>query len=140
MNQSNRVKLQVWLVILAVFGLGTVTGVSVDRLYLSRSGPRDARNGRGGFGRGPAHIAERMQTDLKLSDEQTAAVRKIFEESRKAFPPSRLFECPGFKEARQHTHDSILPLLTPEQQKLYEQREKEREERMKSGQPPPPPQ
>ncbi len=78
--------MQVWLVILAVFGLGGITGVSLDRLYLSRAGTPPAR----GFGREPAAMAGRLKNDLKLSDEQTEAVRKIFEESRKAFPPSRL--------------------------------------------------
>ena len=129
MNQPSRMKMQVWLVILAVFGLGGITGVSLDRLYLSRAGTPPAR----GFGREPAAIAGRLKNDLKLSDEQTEAVRKIFEESRKAFPPSRLSECPGFKEARQRTHDQVNVLLTPEQQKRYAEMIKEREARMKEG-------
>ena len=134
MNQPNRVKLQVWLVILSVFGLGGVTGVSLDRLYLSRSGARESHGPRGS-GRS-AFMTERMKTDLNLSAEQTEAVRKIFEESRKEFSPSRLAECPGFKEARQRTHDSINALLNPEQQKRYAEITKEREARMKEGLPP----
>ena len=36
MNQPNRIKLQVWLVFLLVFGLGALTGISLDRVYLAR--------------------------------------------------------------------------------------------------------
>ncbi len=134
MNQPNRTKMQVWLVILAVFGLGGITGVSLDRVYLSRNAEK-----RPPFGgrRGPSHMVERLTTDLKLSPEQSESIRKIFEESRKEFSPSKLMECPGFKEARQRTRERVNAVLNPEQQKIYQQKEQEREERMKNGMPPP---
>lgn len=126
MNSSNRMKLQVWLVILAVFGLGGVTGVSLDRMYLSRSGPRESHGARGFGGREPGRMATRMQADLNLSDEQVEAVRKVFEDSRKEFS---LADCPGFKEARQRTHDRINALLKPDQQQRYAEITRQRAER-----------
>lgn len=134
MNQPNRMKMQVWLVILAVFGLGGITGISLDRVYLSRNAEK---RGAAGPRRGPGHMIERLKTDLNLSPEQTESIRKIFEESRKDFSPAKLVECPGFKEARQRTRDRVNAVLNPEQQKIYQQKEQEREERMKNGLPPP---
>ena len=133
MNQPNRMKVQVWLVILAVFGLGGITGVSLDRVYLSRNAEKRPSFGRGRTG----HMVERMTKDMNLSPEQAESIRKIFEESRKEFSPSKLAECPGFKEARQRTRDRVNAVLNPEQQKIYQQKEQEREERMKNGMPPP---
>jgi Spy/CpxP family protein refolding chaperone len=132
MNQPNRMKMQVWLVILAVFGLGGITGVSLDRVYLSRNPDKQAASGPR---RGPGHMVDRLTKDLNLNTEQADSIRKIFEESRKEFPPSKLAECPGFKEARQRTRERVNAVLNPEQQKLYQQKEQEREERMKNGPP-----
>ena len=136
MNQPNRMKMQVWLVILAVFGLGGITGVSLDRVYLSRNADNRSSSGPR---RGPSHMIERWTKDMNLSPEQAESIRKIFEESRKEFPPSKLAECPGFKEARQRTQERVNAVLNPEQQKIYQQKEQEREERMKNGLPPPTP-
>lgn len=137
MNQPNRIKLQVWLVISLVFVLGSVTGASLDRFYLSQAGKERAGRHFGERG-GPDRIVKRMTDELSLSTEQVEAVRKIIEESRKEFPPSKFQECPGFKEARQRTRERINALLTPEQQKrnneLTAQRDAERESRMNSGQ------
>lgn len=134
MNQPSRMKMQVWLVILAVFGLGGITGISLDRVYLSRNAEKRGSGSR----RGPGHMLERLKTDLNLSAEQTESIRKIFEESRKDFSPAKLAECPGFKEAKQRTRERVSAVLNPEQQKIYQQKEQEREERMKNGLPPQP--
>jgi Spy/CpxP family protein refolding chaperone len=130
MNQPNRMKMQVWLVILAVFALGGITGISLDRIYLSRNAEKKPSIGRGGRFN---HMIERWTKDMSLSPEQADSIRKIFEESRKEFPPSKLAECPGFKEAQQRTRERVNAVLNPEQQKIYQQKEKEREERMKNG-------
>lgn len=136
MNQSTRVRLQVWSVFLLVFGLGALTGISLDRVYLSRyAAQRPPFHGGPGRG-GPRRMVERMKQDLKLTDQQAEAIQKIFEESRKEFHPSKLDECPGFKEARERTQERIRAVLTPEQQKKYEEFTKQREARRDS--PPPP--
>jgi hypothetical protein len=56
MSSQGRVKLQVWLLIALVFALGAVTGGSLDRLYLSRSGA--LRSGIPNHLRGPNRMVE----------------------------------------------------------------------------------
>ncbi len=136
MNQPNRIKLQVWMIFLLVFGLGGLTGVSLDRIYLSRNAaqrpPFHGGPGRGG----PRRMLEKMKQDLNLTDDQAEAIHKIFEESRKE-GQSKLDECPGFKEARQRTQERIRAVLTTEQQKKFEEISKQREA-MRDAPPPPP--
>ncbi|MBO0863170.1 MAG: hypothetical protein J2P21_32695 [Chloracidobacterium sp.] len=119
MNTQGKVKFQVWLLIVAVFALGVVTGGSLDRVYLANSG--GLRNANGNHPRGPNRMIERLSGDLKLNNEQVAKIKTIFEESRKEFPPSKFAECPGFKESRARTRQRIRETLTAEQQKRYDE-------------------
>jgi Spy/CpxP family protein refolding chaperone len=129
MNSQFRVKLQVWLAILLVFGLGAITGASLSRVYFSRAADeRSAHSRKPGEHRG-GRMAEMMKKDLNLSDEQDAAIRRVFEESRKRFS---LDDCPGFKESREQTQALVRAVLTPEQQKRYDEIRAVREARMKS--------
>ncbi|HEV2665550.1 MAG TPA: hypothetical protein VG324_11595 [Blastocatellia bacterium] len=125
MNSQGKVKLQVWLLIAVVFALGGVTGASLDRLYLTKSGTL-----RGPHTRGPNRMVERLKSDLNLNDEQVTKIKTIFEESRKEFPPSRFAECPGFKESRARTRARIREALTPEQQKRYDEINAQRDAEM----------
>lgn len=128
MTSSGKVKIQVWLMILAVFLLGSVTGASVDRLvFMNGKGEPHAGGGR----RGPGRMVEQMKSDLNLTDEQTTSIRKIFEESRKEFPPWKFNECPGVKESREKTRTQIRAILTPEQQKKYDDFNAQRDAEMK---------
>ena len=115
MTSIGKVKIQVWFLILVVFLLGSVTGASVDRLFLMK-GQSNSRPPHGER-RGPGRMVEQMKADLNLTEEQTASMRKIFEESRKEFPPWKFNECPGVKESREKTRTQIRAILTPEQQK-----------------------
>ncbi|MGH9751841.1 MAG: Spy/CpxP family protein refolding chaperone [Blastocatellia bacterium] len=121
MNSQGKVKLQVWLLIAVVFALGAVTGASLDRVYLNRSGPSSDHPDRGPRGRGFDRMVERMRKDLNLNDEQVPKIRTIFEESRKEFPQRRFLDCPGYKESRDRTRARIREVLTPEQQKRYDE-------------------
>ena|SRR5215475_4300419 len=128
MNPQGKVKLQVWLLIVAVFALGVVTGGSLDRVYLASSGA--LRNANSNHSRGPNRMIERLSSDLKLNDEQVAKIKTIFEESRKEFPPSKFAECPGFKESRARTRQRIRETLTTEQQKRYDEINAQRDAEM----------
>ncbi|HEY8460800.1 MAG TPA: hypothetical protein VIM99_10495 [Blastocatellia bacterium] len=119
MNSQGKVKLQVWLLIALVFALGAVTGGSLDRLYLSRSGA--LRSDTPNHLRGPNRMVERMKSDLNLNDEQVAKIKTIFEESRKEFPPSRFAQCPGYMESRARTRQRIRETLSPDQQKRFDE-------------------
>lgn len=129
MTSLGKVKIQVWFLILVVFLLGSVTGASVDRLLLMKgqAGPHAAGGRRGG----PGRMVEQMKSDLNLTEEQTASVRKIFEESRKEFPPWKFNECPGVKESREKSRTQIRAILTPEQQKKYDDFNAQRDAEMR---------
>lgn len=128
MTSLGKVKIQVWFLILVVFLLGSVTGASVDRLiFMKGKGGPSA----GGARRGPGQMVERMKTDLNLTDEQAASIRKIFEESRKEFPPWKFNECPGVKESREKTRTQIRAILTPDQQKKYDEFNAQRDAEMR---------
>jgi Spy/CpxP family protein refolding chaperone len=132
MNTQGKVKIQVWLLILVVFVLGGVTGASLDRLYLQKQNPgRWGQAGPGGPGwRGRQQMLDDMKRELSLSEEQVTAIRGIFDEMRKEFSPKRISECPGFKEMREKTHARILTVLTPDQQKRYDDFTQRREAEM----------
>ncbi len=133
MNAVGKIKTQAWLLMLVVFLLGGVTGASMDRFWFLK-GQRSpaAKHGE----RGPGRIVERLQSDLNLTEEQTTAVRGIFADMRKEFPPSRFDECPGLKESREKSRARIRAILTPEQQKKYDEsnarRDAEMQERRKA--------
>lgn len=134
MTFQGRVKLQVWLLIIVVFVLGGVTGASLDRLYRVKN-DRDklAAGSHGtpaGRPRGPGRMLEKMTSDLSLNEEQVAKIRTVFEESRKAFPPNRFAECPGFKEMRAYTRSRVREVLNPEQQKRYDEINAQRDAEM----------
>lgn len=130
MTSLGKVKIQVWFLILVVFLLGSVTGASVDRLLLMKgqAGPHAGRSERRG---GPGRMVEQMKSDLNLTEEQTTSVRKIFEESRKEFPPWKFNECPGVKESREKSRAQIRAILTPEQQKKYDDFNAQRDAEMR---------
>lgn len=132
MSSIGRVKTQVWLLILVVFILGGVTGASVNRLVFTKgqSGPQTGRGDR----RGPGHMVEQIKKDLNLSDEQTAAVRSIFDDMRKEFSPRRFSECPGLKESREKSRQRIRAILTPEQQTKFDEFNVQRDAEMMKDQ------
>ena len=119
MASLSKVKTQVWLLILVVFLLGGIAGASVDRLLLlkGQSSSPSGKGERGGRGR----MIEQMQKDLNLTNEQTASVRAIFEDMRKEFSPRRFDECPGVKESREKSRARVRAILTPEQQKKFDE-------------------
>ena len=140
MESSTQVKYQVWLLIVAVFALGTISGGALDRLYLSRSGALKQPRSGGPGGRGPGRMIEQMKTDLNLTDEQYQAVKKVFDDSRKRNDFGQVMsQCPGVKEMREKHDNEIRALLNPDQQKRFNEIAVEREKKFRDGPPPPPP-
>jgi len=133
MNNSGKVKIQVWLMILLVFLLGGVTGASIDHLYNTKYGT--SRSGPPPGSRRQAMI-EKMRADLDLNDQQVTQIRNIFEETRKESQRRSAVECPVFKEMREKTRQQIGAVLSAEQKRKYDEinarhdaeREKERNE------------
>jgi Spy/CpxP family protein refolding chaperone len=135
MNAPAQVKYQVWLLIVAVFALGSITGGALDRLYLSRSGAlRDARGVRG-----PGRMLEQMKTDLNLTEAQSQSIKQLFDDKRRRDEFRQVMgSCTGLKEMRQKHDDQIRALLTAEQLKRFDELKVEREKRHNSPPPSPP--
>jgi Spy/CpxP family protein refolding chaperone len=128
MDIAGKAKTQAWMLMLVVFLLGGVTGGAVDRFFFlkGQSSPPHARGERGG----PGRLPEFLKRELNLTEEQTTAVKNVFEQMRKEFPPSRFNECPGMKESREKSRALIREILTPEQQKKYDEMNAKRDAEM----------
>jgi Spy/CpxP family protein refolding chaperone len=77
-----------------------------------------------------------MRTELNLTDQQTAAVRTILDETRNEYRAVRKELRPRFEEPRLKARARIRALLTPEQQQKFDamvaQQDAQRDEEQKS--------
>ena len=113
MTFPGHTRLKVWLVLVVVFVLGSITGAALTGLYRSRAGnSRSERNGHGRF--------EKLRTELKLSDEQTKAVSAILDDARNEYRTLRSELRPRFEEPRQKARSKIRALLNQEQQQKFD--------------------
>ena len=111
MTFPGHTRLKVWLVLVVVFVLGSITGAALTGLYRSRSGSeRSERNTR----------FEKMRTELKLTDEQTKAVSAILDETRNEYRALRTELRPRFEEPRLKARAKMRALLSPEQQQKFD--------------------
>ena len=132
MTLPGSAKLKMWLVLVAVFVLGSVTGAALTGLYRSR-----ASNDRPEAREKAMHERfEKMRTELKLTDEQTKAVQAVIDETRNEYRTLRTELRPRFEEPRQKARARIRALLTPEQQQKFDamiaQQDARRDEQQKS--------
>ncbi|SRR6266481_155926 len=117
MTLKGRTTLKIWLVLLAVFVLGSVTGAALTGLYRSRAaggGGAEARE------RAMHERFEKMRAELNLTDQQTASVRTILDETRNEYRTLRTELRPRFEEPRMKARARIRALLTPEQQQKFD--------------------
>ncbi|HEX8161430.1 MAG TPA: hypothetical protein VF538_06130 [Pyrinomonadaceae bacterium] len=117
MRGSTRVK--IWIVFVAVFALGTVTGAAIDGVYRSRAsagrrGDDDERRRDAG-----AHF-EKMRRDLNLSDEQATKIRGVLEETRNEYRNLRAELRPRFDEPRLKARARIRELLDEGQRQKFD--------------------
>ena len=129
MTLTGRTTLKIWLVLLVVFLLGSVTGAALTGLYRSRAGGgAEARDGAKRF--------EKMRSELNLTDQQTTSVRAILDETRNEYRTLRTELRPRFEEPRTKARARIRALLTPEQQQKFDalvaQQDAQHEEDQKS--------
>ena len=133
MTLQGRTRLKMWLVLVAVFVLGSVTGVALTGLYRSRAAAGDRPETRE---KATHERFEKMRTELKLTDEQTKAVQGIIDETRNEYRALRTALRPRFEEPRQKARARIRALLPPEQQQKFDgmiaQQDAQRDEQQKS--------
>jgi len=119
-------RLKILLVLLGVFILGGVTGASLDSLYRLRRdhGGRPERGGRRGD-----DMFEGLRRDLSLTEQQATEIRAILEQTRNDYRALRAEVRPRYDAVRQAARTRIRALLTPEQQKLFDAKNAERDAR-----------
>ena len=115
MTGSTRVK--IWIVFAVVFALGVATGAALDGVYRSRAvASRSAEERKRDA---DAHF-EKMRTDLNLSDDQSAKIRAVLEETRNEYRQLRNELRPRFDEPRLKARARIRDLLNDEQRKKFD--------------------
>lgn len=112
MNPQGRTTLKVWLVLVVVFLLGSLTGGAVTGFYRSMSRPN-----RGGE---PRDRMEKIRRDLSLTDDQMKSVSAILDDTKNEYKSLRQELKPRFDEPRQKARVKIRALLTPEQQQKFD--------------------
>lgn len=128
MTSPGQTKFKIWLVLVVVFVLGSITGAALTGLYRSRAGSdRPERSARDRF--------EKMSRELDLTDDQKKSVSAILDDARNEYRALRTELRPRFEEPRQKARARIRALLAPEQQKKFDamvaQRDAEREDEQK---------
>jgi Spy/CpxP family protein refolding chaperone len=112
MTIQGHTRVKVWLVLVVVFALGSVTGAALTGLYRSRAGGDHPGSKQDRF--------EKMRRDLNLTEEQTKSVSAILDETRNEYRSLRAELRPRFEEPRQKARTKIRALLTPEQQPKFD--------------------
>ena len=111
MTAHGHTRLKVWLVLVVVFALGSVTGAALTGLYRSHaSGDRPGAKDR----------FEKMRRDLNLTEDQTKSVSAILDETRNEYHSLRAELRPRFEEPRQKARARIRALLTADQQQKFD--------------------
>jgi len=113
MTLTGHTRLKIWLVLLVVFVLGSVTGAALTGLYRSRASG-DSRE------RAMHEHFEKMREELNLTDQQTTQVHAILDDTRNEYRALRTELKPRFDEPRQKARARIRALLTPEQQQKFD--------------------
>lgn len=127
MTPRTKTRIKIWVVVVGVFLLGCVTGVSLDSLYRLKTRGVDRQWGPGR--RGTDEALNRMKRDLKLNDQQTTDIKVILDQTGNDYRALRTEVRPRYDAIRQNARTRIRALLTPEQQKLFDEKAAERDAR-----------
>ena len=116
MTGAGGLRLKIWLVLVAVFAFGCVTGAALAGVYRSRAGVR------GGEDRARKSEAdfERLRRELSMTDEQATRVRAVLDETRDEYRRLRAEVRPRFEEPRLKARARMRELLSPEQQQKFD--------------------
>ena len=116
MNENSSVRWKTWLVLVAVFVLGAVTGIGISGVYRSRANAtlRASR----------VHerqaMFEKMRSDLNLTAQQSTDMQKLLDETGNEFRALRGELRPRYEELRLKTRGRMRALLTAEQQQKFD--------------------
>ncbi len=126
MTTRGKTRLKIWLVVLGIFILGCLTGALLDSAYRlhARGQGQDMRDRRG-----KEDVFEHMRRDLNLSDQQATEIRAILDQTRNNYRALRTEVGPRYDELRENSRAQIRALLTPEQQKRFDEKVAEHDAR-----------
>lgn len=110
MTTQGHTTFKIWLVLVVVFVLGSVTGAAITGFYHAM-----AHNTRP-----HENKVEKMRHDLNLTDEQMKSVSAILDETRNEYKQLKTELKPRFDEPRQKARTRIRALLSPEQQQKFD--------------------
>lgn len=116
MNEKLKRPLKTWLVLLAVFVLGGVTGVALSGVYRSKANAsfRESRE------RDHKAMFEKIRNDLSLNTEQSTGMQKVLDEAAGEFRTLRSELRPRYEELRLKTRGRMRALLTADQQQKFD--------------------
>lgn len=136
---------RIWFAVfvLAVFAVGLLSGVALDRYLLFARRPAFAR-GLGPMGPGvpgifgvrqprPTDIAVRISRELDLSAEQKAKLEAIFKRGSERMQAFHSGTRRQFDELREQLDSEISAILTPEQRAKFEEQRASRRRRARPG-------
>jgi Spy/CpxP family protein refolding chaperone len=115
-NENLNSRWKMWLVLLTVFLLGTVTGVGLSGVYKSNANAslRESR------GRERQALFEKIRGDLNLNADQSTEMQKILDETAGEFRTLRGELRPRYEELRLKARGRMRALLTVDQQKKFD--------------------
>lgn len=116
MREKAKTSLKTWIVLIAVFFLGCVTGIGIDGIYRSKTNAS--------FRESRLHdreaLFDKIQTDLNLTEQQSKEMRRVLDESANEFRALRGELRPKYEELRTKTRGRMRALLNAEQQQKFD--------------------
>ena len=105
-----------WLVLVAVFLLGAVTGVGLSGVYRSQANAsfRESRE------REHKAMFEKIRNDLDLNTEQSKEMQKVLDETAGEFRALRSELRPRYEELRLKARGRMRAILVSEQQQKFD--------------------
>ncbi len=116
MSMQGKTRVKVWLVLIGVFLLGSVTGAALDAVYRMRTSAVDNKPGER-----HAKYFEKMQRELSLNEEQSAKIKTILDDARTEYRALRDEARPRYDAIRQKERERIRGVLNTEQQQKFDQ-------------------
>lgn len=116
MNENSKSRLKTWLVLVAVFALGAVTGVGLSGVYRSKVNA-SFREGRA---RDHQAMFEKIRNDLNLNAEQATEMQKVLDETAGEFRNLRGELRPRYEEIRLKARGRMRAILRTDQQQKFD--------------------
>ena len=116
MTTKGKLLLKVWVLILGVFVLGSLTGAALNGIYRS---PAKADSRTLSIRDGEAYY-QLLDRELKLDKDQAASIKEILDETRNQYRGVCAEVRPRYDQLRERARQRMRALLAPEQQQRFD--------------------